>query len=133
MLTVTPPSSADVLPFEPTERERFVRLPESLLSSPAWQSLRPVPRSLYVEVAARYNGWNNGKIVYSVRDGKIALHVGQATVYRAFNVLQERGFLIPHLVICPNGKVIRQWELTDFGWDGEPPSRDFLNWGARKQ
>jgi hypothetical protein len=133
MLTITS-SSAETLPFEPpAERERFVKLRDSLLNSLAWRSLHPVPRALYLEVAARYNGFNNGKIVYSVRDAKIALHVGQATVYRAFNVLQERGFFIPHMVICPNGKVVRHWELTDFGWDGNPASRDFLTWGTRKQ
>lgn len=133
MLTIAS-SSAEIVPFEPpAERERFVKLRDSLLDSLAWRSLRPVPRALYIEVAARYNGWNNGKIVYSVRDGKTGLHVGQATVYRAFNVLQERGFLIPHMIVCLNGKIERRWELTDFGWDGNPASRDFLTWGTRKQ
>ena len=126
--------STNVVTFEPppSEREPFVRLRKELLNSPAWQSLRPVPRALYVEVANRYNGWNNGKIAYSIRDAKTGLHVGQATIYRAFNTLQERGFLIAHMTVCINGKIERKWELTDFGWGGDAASRDYLSWGTNQ-
>ena len=53
--------------------ERFVALRHWMLKSPAWRSLSPVERSLYVELAARYNGQNNGRIHYSVRDAAGAL------------------------------------------------------------
>jgi hypothetical protein len=126
-------STSNILPFEPpSERDTFVMLRRELINSPAWQSLRPEPRALYVEVANQFNGRNNGRIRYSVRDAITGLHVGQATVYRAFNSLQERGFLIPHMTLASNGHAIRRWELTDFALGGDAPSRDYLAWRTKQ-
>src|SRR5262245_21320904 len=109
--------------------ESFVRLGHELLRSPAWQSLPVAARALYVEIAARYNGRNNGRIAFSVRDAKEALHLGQRTIYRAFNALQGRGLIICHIVCRKDGlPAVREWELTDHDWDGMPATRAFLTW-----
>jgi len=51
------PSSAEIVPFQPKpQAERFVMLRYSLLDSPEWQSLPPIARALYVEMARRYDG-----------------------------------------------------------------------------
>ena len=125
--------STNIVTFEPpSEREPFVMLRKELLNSPSWQSLPPEPRALYVEVANQFNGRNNGRIIYSIRDAKTGLRVGQATAYRAFNALQERGFLIPHMTLASNGHAIRRWELTDFALGGDAPSRDYLAWKTKQ-
>ena len=41
--------------------ERYVKLRFWLLNSPAWQSLPPAARALYIEMVKRYNGYNNGQ------------------------------------------------------------------------
>ena len=44
------------------KRDRFLQLPHFLLTSEAWKSLNPIERTLFIEVAQRYNGHNNGEI-----------------------------------------------------------------------
>ena len=112
-MSVTSPSSANVVPFQPKQAaERFVKLRHSLLGSTIWQSLGAAEQALYVNIASRYTGFNNGAIPYSVRDAKEVLHVGQTTAYRAFRGLQDRG-----LIVCRKpGDRARAgvWELTEF-------------------
>jgi hypothetical protein len=92
---LTRSSSADVIPFQPKPRpERFVRLPHSLLDSPAWLLLHPIPQTLYLKIARKFNGRNNGRIPYSVREAERALYIGHATACRAFRALQHLGFII---------------------------------------
>lgn len=47
---------------------RHVRLYHWLMQSEAWRTLSPVAKALYLELAYRYNGANNGRIGLSVRD-----------------------------------------------------------------
>ena len=42
--------------------QQFIRLLAEVTSSRAWQSLRCEARSLLIEIWARHNGTNNGKI-----------------------------------------------------------------------
>src|SRR5262245_44256973 len=74
--------------------ERFVWLKHWLLKSPAWQSLNGNARAIYIEIALRYNGSNNGRISYSVREAKEALHISADSARRMLVVLQERGFIV---------------------------------------
>ena len=60
--------------------EPYLTLRYWFLNSPAWSSLRVGPRALYLEMAKRYNGSNNGRISYSVREGAAALHVSKGSV-----------------------------------------------------
>jgi len=77
MISVTAPSTADIIPLQPKPQpERFVTLRYSLLDSSAWQSLPPIAQALYLKMARKYNGFNNGRISYSRREGATALGVG---------------------------------------------------------
>jgi len=73
--------------------DRHLRLPHFLLQSQAWVSLQPNERALFVEVAQRYNGQNNGQIGLGVREAGKALQIRPQTAGLAFDVLLERGFL----------------------------------------
>jgi DNA-binding MarR family transcriptional regulator len=83
-----------------TGEARHVRLYHFLLKSPAWQTLTAVERCVYVEIARRYNGSNNGFIAFSCRQGADELHVSKSTVSRAVNRLVELGFV--HITV-PGG------------------------------
>lgn len=72
---------------------RHVQLHEWLQSSVAWDTMRPGPRALYIEMKRRYNGFNNGIIFLSHRNAAKALNVGRDTVGRYFTELVKRGFL----------------------------------------
>lgn len=109
------PSSAEVLQFEIKPRpERFIRVTYKLYDSSAFQALHPVPRALYLDMARKHNGYNNGSIAYSVRDACERLHIGDMTACRAFRALQQLG-----LIVCTRRGSLKtrqssEWKLTAF-------------------
>ena len=77
-----------------TKKERYVMLRYWLLKSQAWNSLSGNARALYVEIARRYNGSNNGRISYSTREAGQSLHISPCTAGRLLRILQDRGFIV---------------------------------------
>jgi hypothetical protein len=77
--------------------ERFVKLEHWLLRTPAWRSLTPVARALYIELAQRYNGANNGEISLSVREAAELVHIAKDTASKSFHELEEKGFVRRHV------------------------------------
>ena len=78
------------------------------------------PRALYLEMAKRYNGSNNGRISYSVREGAAALHVSKGSVKNWLDVLQERGFVACTKRGAFSLKTTRdasEWRLTEYDCD----------------
>lgn len=111
---------------------RFVQLPDWLMATPAWATLPPGPRALYVELKRRYNGSNNGEIFLSHRDAAIALNVHRNTVGPWFKELVERGFIYltraPHLGPCGVGRA-STWALAEARMsDGGKASMAFKKW-----
>jgi len=112
------------------KRDRFLQLPHFLLTSEAWKSLNPIERTLFIEVAQRYNGHNNGEIGLGVRAAGEALHVRPQTVGNAFHVLIETGFLKVGRDSAFNVKsrLAREWIVTLFPHCDCLASRDFMRW-----
>ena len=114
---------------------RHVQLPEWLQASEAWATMKPGPRALYVEIKRRYNGVNNGQIVFSHRDAARALSVNRNTVGPWFIELQARGFIrmtkAPHLGPSGIGKA-SVWAIEeDATFDLKPASKSFVRWKNR--
>lgn len=111
---------------------RHVRLHHYLLHGPAWQSLDAVARAIYVEIAARYMGTNNGRIPYSVREGADALQISKDTASRAIRALQQRGFIVCVKQAGFNVKTrhAAEWRLTEYPCDVTRAlaSKDFARW-----
>jgi hypothetical protein len=112
--------------------DRFVMLPHYLLKSAAWRSLKPVERGLYVEVAQRFNGSNNGKIGLGQREAGMALHVRPQTAGRAFDRLVETGFLrmTRDSAFNMKNRLAREWAMTDWDIGDVHAPRDFMRWAA---
>lgn len=115
-----------------TGRERYVMLRHWLLDSPAWQSLTGNARALYMEMARRYNGTNNGLILYSVREAR-GLHISPATASRLLRILQDRGFIVctkKGAFSLKTTKDASTWLLTEY--DSNYPvahaRKDFMRW-----
>ena len=112
--------------------ERFVSLPHWMLQSPAWRSLSPVARSVFIELAAIYNGSNNGHIALSARDAAERTRCSKNTASRAFAELIQKGFID----LCSRGHFDRkaphaaEYRLTMHGCDrsGERASKRFMCW-----
>jgi hypothetical protein len=75
------------------ESAHHVRLYRRHLESPAWRSLSPVARCLYVELKLLYVGTNNGKLFLSVRMAAARINVSKTTAGLAFKELEDRGFI----------------------------------------
>jgi hypothetical protein len=113
--------------------ERWVQLKHLLLKSPAWRSLTGNAAKLYVEIAMRYNGNNNGRIPYSVREAAKALNASFQTAMRSLRLLQNRGFIVCtrkgafSLKVAPKAS---EWRLTEHSNDTPPEhaTKDFMRW-----
>jgi DNA-binding transcriptional MocR family regulator len=107
-----------------------------LLESQAWKSLNATARGVYVHMAMKYYGSNNGRIGYSVRAGAEELKIGLATASRALADLQDRGFIVPKKRGAFSLKVrhASEWRLTDLVCNvtGDLPTKDFMRWTPDK-
>lgn len=120
------------------ERERhgpFVAILKETLDSPAWKSMSHGARSLYVALKRLYstNFRNNGRIYLSQRDAAKAIGSHHNQVCRWFRELQHFGFIVMttpgSLGVEGKGKA-PHWRLTELGYMGDPPSRDFQRWNG---
>ena len=77
--------------------DSFVQFPKYMQDSLGYKSLvlncaRALP--VYIDLAIRYNGSNNGDISYSVREGKTRLGINPNTVAKYLKALERYGFII---------------------------------------
>lgn len=114
---------------------RFVQLPEWLLASQAWRSLKPGgPRALYIELKRQYRGGNNnGKLFLSHRNAAIALGVSRNTVGGYYRALKEKGGFIVETrgghCLGPSGVgESASYALTENPLDGAIATKDFMSW-----
>ena len=116
---------------------RHIRLYHWLLRSEAWQSLSANARAVYIEMAARYNGSNNGQIPFSVRDAANRAHIGKNAADAALTLLQARGFIVATRRGAFNvkTKIATEWRLTEFTCDVDHSfaTKDFMRWSPEKQ
>ncbi len=110
---------------------RHVQLMEWLQTSPAWATLKPGPRALYVELRRRFNGGNNGEIFLSHRDAAKALNVDRKTVAGYFDILIERGFIVVTRGHCLGPSGISQsatYRLTEEKTSEGSATKEFMRW-----
>jgi len=122
-----------------TRAQRHVRLHHWLMETAAWKSLTGNQRAIYIEMAARYagDGSNNGRIPYSVREAAECLGIGKSTADRDFDVLEERGFIVPTTkgAFSLKRRHATEWRLTEFPCDvtHSLPTKEFARWSPKSQ
>jgi len=108
----------------------FIQVPHYLLRSAAWLALKPQARAVYIELAARFNGSNNGQIALSVRDAAQSCNIAKDTAARAFQELIEKGFI----AIVTGGSFgyklrhATEYRLTDRAYGDKLATKDFMSW-----
>ena len=112
--------------------EPFVKLTWFLIESPAWRSLTPAARAIYIELAKLYNGRNNGWLALSVRDAAERCRINKDTASKSLAILQEVGFID---CVTPGGfsRKVRhatEWRLNSERCDKTLalPSKAFMRW-----
>jgi DNA-binding transcriptional MocR family regulator len=97
-----------------------------VMDTAAWKDISANARSIYLEILKRYNGSNNGRIGYSVRQAAIELKISRTTASRAIKELVSHGFIVAeqkgsfNYKMDANGKRKRlasEWRLTVYGSD----------------
>lgn len=113
------------------KRGRFFALQHHMMNSAAWQSLSAQEVAVFIRVAIRYNGDNNGKLAMSARDAASEARISKNTAYRALRSLCEKGLL---RIVTPggfstNGGKATEYQLTCFPLaKGKAASRDYQQW-----
>lgn len=111
---------------------RHVRLYHSMMKTEAWKSLSCVERCVYIELAKRYGGSNNGRIACSLKQLVDALGISKSTAQRALNSLQDRGFisLMKRGGFNMKTRHATEWRLTEHKCDvtGNLATKDFERW-----
>ena len=119
------------------KQARYLRLFHWMMASPAWNSLSPIARAVYIQLAARYMGSNNGRIPFSVREDAADLQVSKSTVHRSLLELVDRGFIVPlkRGAFSLKLKHATEWRLTEHTCDvtHRPASKDFMRWQPLEQ
>lgn len=118
------------LPFLDREKhlykgERSLDLPYWFLDSPGWRAASATQKKIYVELERRYDGGNNGRIVFTAEHGAL-LGFSSDGVYRALNGLQRLGFVVETVSADSLKGVARQWHLTRYAGAGKRASKDFM-------
>ena len=105
-----------------------------VLNSAAWRALPPASRAVYIEIAQRFNGSNNGEISLSVREVARLVHIAKDTATKAFHELESRGFIRRYVCGSFNWKLkhATTWILTEHPFNDQQATKDFARWTAEK-
>jgi hypothetical protein len=113
----------------------FFKMHVYMMKTVAWRALSAGARAVYLQIASRYNGSNNGRLALSVRSAASECNLAKETASRAFRELTELGFIEE----TRRGGLIRgvrissEWRLTAFKCDltGNLSPRTFMQRGAQ--
>ncbi|MEQ9695937.1 helix-turn-helix domain-containing protein [Shimia sp. SDUM112013] len=101
----------------------------ALLKSDAWRDLSGAAVKIYLELHTRYNGSNNGALRLSYAEAAEILHMGKATVQRAFHDLRDKGLVVLEKEGNWYHRQAHEWRITTKGVQTargkEPPTHDW--------
>lgn len=110
---------------------KIIQIEHCVYDSPAWQSLKPGSRAIYVELKRQFNGYNNGDIFLSQRIAGKAVNIGRDTVRKYLAELATKGFIVKTTGHCLGPAGVGQaakWALTELQMDGKPATKEFMKW-----
>ena len=101
-----------------------------IVRSPAYSTLSPAARAIWIELLCRFRGYNNGEIPLSCREAQQLVNVGKNTAARGFQELMERGLIRigQESGFSMKSRLARRWILTHEPLNDQPPTCDWRNW-----
>ncbi len=114
---------------------RFLKLEHWILRTDAWRSLSPQSRAVYIEIAQRFNGSNNGEISLSVREAARLVNIAKDTATKAFHELEAKGFIRRNVCGSFNWKLkhATTWILTEHPFGDQLATKEFTRWVPQKE
>jgi len=110
----------------------FIQLFRHMLESEAWRTLKPAARAVYLSIAERYAGSNNGHLAASVRDLAAECLIDPKTVTASLNDLIERGLIerTQEGSFACKVRLAAEYRLTCYRCDrsGQSPTNTFRQW-----
>jgi hypothetical protein len=110
----------------------FNRLFHEIVDTEAWKYIsQSGALPLLIYIWRRYNGHNNGRVSYSLREAVSQLGCGKTRAVRWFRDLQEAGFIVPvqrgsfSYKNAARAARATTWRLTMEPCDGKAPTRDY--------
>lgn len=113
----------------------YVAILKPTLKEPAWRDLSYGARCLYIVIKSFYNGDNNGRLYLGIRKAATELGASRSSTERWFHELEDHGFIrkTEGGFLGVDGKgVAAYWRLTEVGYMGAQPTREFKNWQPAK-
>ena len=93
---------------------QFAGIPMIIIRHEVWQALNPAAVTVLLGTASRFNGINNGQIIFSCREAAEFANVSKNTAARAFILLEKLGLI--KCITASNfdcrKKLAREWALT---------------------
>jgi hypothetical protein len=107
-----------------------------MLESEAWRTLRPAGRAVYLTIAGRYDGSNNGYLAASVRDLAAECLIDPKTVTASLNDLIERALIerTQEGSFACKVRLAAEYRLTSYQCDrtGQAATNAFRQWRGEK-
>lgn len=121
-----------------TRGGKWAGIPIHLINSGSYRDLSLWARAILVEVTARMNGYNNGKIAMSQREMSEALgNTNMRKIGRAIAELVEHGFLDVTAEGIWKQRQAREYRLTFIntmqGHFTKPATNDYLKWQPKQK
>jgi len=118
-------------------KAKFLMIEGYVKRSDAWKALTPVERVAYLEIKWRYDGLNNGRIGLGCRELADDINMSRNSAARAFDGLQQKGFIVKAKASAFNikNRMATEWRLTELKCDvtGELATKDFTRWTDQKK
>lgn len=108
----------------------FIMLRHDMMESEAWKSLSVASQALWLYIRKRYNGNNNGEIPLSCREASSFLNVSKNTAAKAFEELENRGFIKVgrDSDFRLKTKTSRRWVMTHESYNNHGPTNEWRQW-----
>lgn len=99
--------------------DQYFQLHHYMLKTDSWRALSASARAVYVQIGARYNGSNNGKIALAVRDAANECNIAINTASKALKELVAFGFIeeTRHGGLSRKTRIASEWRMTAFRCD----------------
>jgi Helix-turn-helix domain len=99
--------------------DRYFQLHHYMLRADAWKALSAAAVRVYIQIGSRYNGANNGRLAFSVRDAAAECNLAINTAMRALRELVDLGFIeeTRHGGLSKKTRIASEWRLTAFKCD----------------